>query len=99
MFVKIYVPTERSDYLKALAKIFSEQFGGCTMIPNCKGFWFNGKKQLIEDKITIIESYITQTNLEEKEIKQILEKIALDVKRDLKQDCVAFIINEKIYFR
>lgn len=98
MLAKIYVPSENDKILRALAKRFSEIFGGCTIIPNCKGFWINDQKQLIEDKITIIEAYFNEQSLTKSQAQIYLVNIAYDIKRALKQDCVAYCIDNDIYF-
>lgn len=96
MYAKIYVPTENEKIIRDLAKTFSKIFGGCTIIPNCKGFWINSENLLVEDKITIIEAYSNE--LTKTQIELYLTQIASYIKTKLKQDCVAFCIDNQIYF-
>ena len=98
MLAKIYVPTENEKILRDLAERFSKYFGGCTIIPNCKGFWINGENKLIEDKITIIESYFENSAITEDQAKVFLVNTADFIKRRLKQDSVAFVLDNSIYF-
>lgn len=98
MYVKIYVPTENSEIIEYLAKMVSEYFGGCTIIPNCLGYWINSEKQLVKDKITIIEAYTTENSLTFDQIQIFLIHLASYIKRRLKQESVAYCIDNNIYF-
>lgn len=98
MYFKIYVPTENSEIIERIAEYVSKIVGGCTIIPNCCGFWINSENQLVKDKITIVEAYITENSLTKDQLEIYAINLASYVKRKLKQDCVAYCIDNQIYF-
>jgi len=129
-------PGTNDDIIYNVAKTLTNFFGGCTIIPNCKGYWKNPKtKQYEVDSITIIESYTEPVNCNCKIPRQTLgvqpscyklcicghnaywhtgagcnhsttkESIinsvritAMQIKHALKQQSVAYYIDNQIYF-
>lgn len=108
MRIEIYIPSkigvnfvsikEREKYLRALALRVSEKFGGCTLIPTCKGFWINGKKQLEEDEITIILVFTEETTLNLKLNYDSFIAMLFYIKHDLKQKALAYSVDNKMLF-
>jgi len=98
MLAKIYVPSKENEILEDLAKRVSEWFGGCTLVPNCKGFWLNDSKELVKDEITIIEAYFNERELTKGKAQLFLVNLASFIKRRLKQTCVLYTIDSEAYF-
>lgn len=100
MQVKLYIPSYEATIVDKVATQLSNLFGGCTIIPNCKGYWKNPKTEQHEvDNITIIESY-TKIDLNDIEnIKTLLFYSSLyAIKDELKQKSLAYSIDNTMFF-
>jgi len=97
--IKIYVPAspewlEEKGYLAEL----TEEFGGLTLIPNCKGFWLNPKtKTLVKDDITIVQIFCEKGFYELKGKNKLFECLEL-LKNHLSQTCVAYSLDNDMDF-
>jgi len=97
MYLKIYLPTKSDQIIDYLVKRVSKALGGCTIIPNCVGFWINPENQVLKDEITIIESYSAYSD----KITDFLPELRLilwKLKSSLKQDAIAYCLDNNIYF-
>lgn len=101
MRIAIYIPTdidEISAYVEGIAQRLSETFGGCTIVPNCRGFWISKENKLLKDKIAIAIAYTSDSFDTHPANYRRLINIVFDIKRDLKQESVAYTIDNQIYF-
>jgi len=94
--IKVFVPSHSKAIYESIAKELCEYFGGCTIYQNCHGFWHNIESNTLEhDKITVIEIFTTHS---ESLIQRILKPRLKHIKESLKQNCVAYSINDTMYF-
>jgi hypothetical protein len=100
--VTIYLPTDNKSWVRKYAYQLSENFGGCTVTPHCTGYWIDTKGELIEDKITLLSSFIADDwDINHKGIESwslIARNIAEDIRVKFNQDCVSLEINGELYF-
>jgi hypothetical protein len=96
MQVKIFIPQTDKEYIESIAKSLTRKFGGCTVYQNLKGYWLNESTNTIEvDDITVIEIFTKKT---ESMIRRILSPYLKQIKFYLKQNCVAYSINNRMLF-
>lgn len=101
--VRIFVPStidvdkelDNTGYVDAILKDFSEKFGGATSYL-AMGAWSSPQAGLVKEKVTIVEAFCTEAQLEEN-IEKVIE-LAEDLKRELKQEAIALQINNELYF-
>lgn len=91
--IKIYVPTYNADTVDNIAMQLTKLLGGCTIIPNCVGYWKNPRTNVYElDNITIIESY---SDREDISFGFEVGAICANLRNTLGQKSVMYIIDGK----
>lgn len=96
MRLAIYLPTHNKETIRKYADRLTDTFGGCTVYPNCEGYWLNPKLNRIErDPITVLEVF-TKEPL--RFVVSWLELLCFQIKDELKQTCVAYALDNEIYF-
>lgn len=101
--VRVFVPstinvnesTDNTIYVNEVQKSLVECFGGAT-IYNAFGAWQSLNTGIVNEKITIVESYTTTQILNEKidTVITLCEKL----KNDMHQESIALEINGELYF-
>ncbi len=98
--VKLYVPTKDQNgnkvnyvpLLKDVVANFCIHFGGATVY-NAFGFSKNKEGQTIEERVNVIESYSSLSNI--KKYRKDIGTLAKMIKIELNQDSVAYVIGTK----
>jgi len=101
--IKLYIPSTKevdkkidtSNYQKEALRIFSSLFGGATSY-EAIGAWASEKHGLITEEVLIVESYATKKAIK-KGLARVI-KLALKIKKELKQEAVSLEYNGKLYF-
>lgn len=98
--ITLFVPStnakkeQAQKFARYIASEFSELFGGCT-ITNGVGAWKNEKNELIEERVYLCTSYMSELTNDQK-IKVI--SLARLTKSIFSQDCVSLEVNNVLYF-
>lgn len=101
--VRIFVPStininegiDNANFVKEVQISLVKCFGGAT-IYNAFGAWQSLNTGIVNEKITIIESYTTTDKLNEK-IDSVID-LCEKLKNDMKQESIALEINGELYF-
>lgn len=98
--ITLFVPStnatkEQTQKLtRYIAAELSELFGGCT-VTNGVGTWIDEKNELIEERVYLCTSYMSELTNDQK-IKVI--SLARLIKSGFSQDCVSLEVNNVLYF-
>ena len=106
--IKVYIPgtinmnqeIDNSKYVDIALNLFSGLFGGSNkhsalkLTEKVTGTWISNK-ELIKEKINIVESYCTEKQLKDNisEVIEFCEKL----KYDLNQEAISLEVNNKLY--
>ena len=75
-----------------LSKLLISLAGGFTIYPGCSGFWRDNNGNIVNDRVTVYEAFGEDIDKEE------LTKELLILREVLNQDCIAYAIDNEIYF-
>jgi hypothetical protein len=96
--IVLYLPTS-GEGVERYSKILAGAFGGCTIIPGCRGCWIDDKGILIQGNITLLKSFYTPDVLVFGLCPEVYaRKIAYDVRDEFNQDYVSLEINGELFF-
>jgi len=101
--VTVYVPSttdidrevDTRHYIDTVASLLSSCFGGATSTP-CIGYWNSDTKGLVKEKTTQVFAYADTESLE-RHLDSIIDYCVV-MKETLKQDAIAFELNNQMYF-
>jgi hypothetical protein len=100
--IVLYLPTDSESAIVHYSKELSKVFGGCTIIPGCKGAWLDDSGKLIRDNITLLKCFIVDdfdcSSTSILTWDAIARNFAEEVKLDFNQDCVSLEINGELFF-
>ncbi len=91
--VAIYIPSQFVDAINQTAELFSQKFGGCSVL-NIEGYWKNGSGILEKENITVVYSF---TNLEDGKLKQFAVIQGKKLAKRLNQESIAVEVNGEMY--
>lgn len=84
----------RNSSLLQCATVFSKKFGGAT-VQNSEGFYLNSEQNIIREDVKILySSFKKLTRKDKKDIRAL----ALDVKKNLRQESVMLEFGDKAEF-
>lgn len=89
--VAIYLPTKADRYAETLQLIkrsLSDKFGGCTTYNHATGVWENEDGDVIEEPVTVIESYGSDVS------PPWVQGLARRVKDHTGEESVGYVIDE-----
>lgn len=93
--VSMYIPAGLQDseqQIHKVRRVFAQMFGGCTTHA-AQGSWLNQHQVLVEEPVTIVQSYETVPGVVDRNLLAI-RKLALEVKEALHQEAVLFTITK-----
>lgn len=101
--VKVYVPStvdvdnaiDNSEFVRGTLEKLSTMFWGATSY-NALWCWLSTTAWLVQEKVTICESYCT-TELLEQHIETVIE-LCKKLKTDMSQEAVSLEVNNELYF-
>jgi hypothetical protein len=101
-FIRVYIPSRdfrgeiinNTEMIQKMSELFAQLFGGCTRFP-AKGVWLSKSGQIIEEDITLIESYAAKVGFEE--CLKVVRVTILDFKSKYQQESMAVNINDRLY--
>jgi hypothetical protein len=101
--VEIYIPstrnvkepTDNASWIKKIQFVFSKWFGGASTRYEL-GTYLDSTDNIVEEPITIVESFCTTNDLE-KHMPDVIN-IAHEMCIDLKQECVAIAVNNQMRY-
>ena len=103
MRITVYIPEDHEksqEAIKRLATVVTEYAGGLTIYPYCSGVWKDNKGILVHDNISVVETY--QEEILTQELKQtFIKELKLEllvIRELLNQDCIAYAIDNNIFF-
>jgi hypothetical protein len=97
-FVRVYIPSRdfrgrkinNKKMIREMSELFARLFGGYTRFQT-KGGWRSESGQIIEEDITIVESYASRAGFDE--CLKAVHVMVLDFKSEYRQESVALNIN------
>jgi len=96
--VTFYIPSEsngqsinNSAVLHMIAKRLSKRFGGCTVTDGI-GYWVNGSGELVCEPVKLVYCYGDFSN----GLSNLFFLLATYIKQSLRQESVAYEINNKL---
>jgi hypothetical protein len=94
--VSIYVPIVKlgQEHTSIVARRMANMFGGATIV-SAKGIWLNDKQESIYDDIDIVYSYCDAMALDDKA--EDYRLICVELKEELKQDCISLVVDEELF--
>lgn len=100
--VKLYVPStinvnqtiDNTKIVESVATALSNWFGGATAL-KAVGAWVSPQTGLVLENVTIVQSYCTETQLQENIADFI--NLANRLKKEMTQDAIAIEVNNKLY--
>ena len=94
--VSIYVPIVKlgQEHTSIVARRMASMFGGATIV-SAKGIWLNDKQESVYDDIDIVYSYCDAMALDEQ--KEDYTLACVELRQELKQDCISLVIDETLY--
>lgn len=95
--IEIYVPSNTETQKRVVQNVFKtfcKAFGGATVNP-VMGGWIDDKGDLITDKIDIVYAYVPTLT---REIKLFAGELAVSVRKELNEDAVTLVINDRAAF-
>lgn len=102
--IVLYLPTDDSKAIEEYSTILCRAFGGCTIIPGCKGAWLDDSGKLVRDSITLLKCFTDKDKVLDSDINELVNyipfssHIACRAKREFNQDCVSLEINGELLF-
>ena len=91
----VNVPVDNAEQVKKVIGELSEMFGGATA-SNALGGWVCGNGEVLLEKVTVVYSFCTSTQLDEK-AEQIIG-ICERLKKEMSQEAVTLEINGQCKF-
>jgi len=78
----------------------TDLFSGLTVFSGCSGYWINPKTELIERDNIEVFLILTENKFPSEDTEKLnaLRKILAEIKTVLKQNCIAYSIDNRIYF-
>ena len=100
--IKIYIPStididkeiDNSKVVEETNIFLSQLFGGATS-SKALGAWVTANKNLVTEKVTLVFSYCTETQLQENI--ETVYTYCVKMKKDLLQESIALEVNNKLY--
>jgi hypothetical protein len=100
--IKILIPStieinqnfDNSKYIDSALTLFSGFFGGATSF-KALGAWQSQELGLIKEKVTAVESFCTESQLNNN-IENVIE-FCEQLKSELKQEAISLFVNNELY--
>ena len=91
--IKVYVPGRRHS--KTIATFFTRCFGGATVTHGCTGYWEDLTKEILIEKVDIVESIVSE--LSERERTDLLTYMK-GQREQTQQEVLLLVIDDRPYW-
>ncbi|MEM6298868.1 MAG: cyclic nucleotide-binding domain-containing protein [Bacteroidota bacterium] len=100
--IAVFIPTtvdvsqeiDTSEYVERTTKFLAERFGGATSTQQADGVWNSEDEGLVGEKVFIVHTYVTQTDMN-KYLDEVIEFVKI-LKQELRQEAMALEVNKKL---